>query len=447
MTLENIEKKIKKNIYGKPQTVKVIFPPGFGSVALDEVQFILENLWFQQKFTSELSLLDNEIRIDNIHLFAVTELLMRSQCISDIRLVIFEGKAAGKFTFEKKCREIPWDFYLNKSMSLKIKVDSVASHAFHETGLKEILAEVVADYAREIVSGENTRETTGLYANLYNDYLTVSISLAGNPLYKRGYRGTLSASAPLREDAAACCMQTALQFSRQVKEDFLPDTLVIPFSGTGTFAFEYLQYCFQFSPVLFGRDYALQSMPLFRPDNFNYLLKKAKENCYFPVDPADSSPHFYCIDHAANANTALADNLKIVKNAISHNGFDFPEALFAGGKADEPFIHEDFLAMDMATLLAGQDKMTGDVFIPLNPPYGVRLGNNQDSVALYNQIAAKLNEISSLIKKENKHMLGFILCPNVETWSAFCKSLSGAKIETCHFTQGGMDIRVCQFFV
>ena len=105
----------------------------------------------------------------------------------------------------------------------KLKVDSVASKAFHETGLKEILSSILKDSVKEIVSGENTNETTCVFADLYKDKLTVSISLAGNSLYKRGYRGTLSASAPLREDYASCLLLKSMQFAKKINAEFMPD--------------------------------------------------------------------------------------------------------------------------------------------------------------------------------------------------------------------------------
>jgi 23S rRNA G2445 N2-methylase RlmL len=453
---ENLERKIKKNIYGKAQTAKVIFPAGLGTVALDEIKSILENLWFPQKFQSECSLLKNEILIDNIHMFALSELMMRSQCISDIRLIIFEGKAIGKEAFEKQCRNINWNFFVNKKMSLKIKVDSVASKAFHETGLKEILSKILKEHISDILSGENTDETTCLYADLYKDKLTVSISLAGDLLYKRGYRGTLSASAPLREDAASSCIQKSMQFAKKINEKFSPNTIMIPFSGTGTFAFEFLQSYLHFSPALFGRDYALQKMPLFRQENFNFLLKKAKENCLFklsqnenptPISNKDNIK-FICIDNSKNANSAFLENVEIFKNAVIKNDFHFSNEIFSQNrKSKEPFYNDNFLKMDIDNLITSDNKKFGNIFIPLNPPYGIRLGGNSDSVALYKNIASKLNEISKLTKKEHKNLLGFILCPSEETWSAFCRNLTQSEVETYHFTQGGMDIRVCQFYV
>ena len=89
----------------------------------------------------------------------------------------------------------------------------------------------------------------------------------------------------------------------------------------------------------------------------------------------------------------------------------------------------------------------GNLFIPLNPPYGIRIGSNSDSNSLYKNIACKLNELSKITNKENANILGFILCPNEETWSVFCRNLLYKESETFHFTQGGIDIRVCLFYI
>ena len=100
---ENLEKKIKKNIYSKAQNIKAIFPPGLSTIALAEVKSILNNLWFKQKFQSEYTLLKNEIQIENIHMTAIIELMMRSQCLTDLRLILLESKVFGKKGFEKHC--------------------------------------------------------------------------------------------------------------------------------------------------------------------------------------------------------------------------------------------------------------------------------------------------------------------------------------------------------
>ncbi|HSW93174.1 MAG TPA: hypothetical protein VLJ15_02330 [Gammaproteobacteria bacterium] len=423
-------KKIKKNLYGKPQTIHAVFPAGMGETALDEVQCILNTLWFKQKYTSECSLLKNGIRITPVHLFAVTELLMRSQSLSDIRLIIFEGSATGKESFRKKCAGIHWDFFLDKNMSLKIKVNSVASRAFHETGLKEMLCDILKEHVSTVVSGENTDETTCLYVDLYKNKLTVSLSLAGDPLYRRGYRERLSASAPLREDAAFCCLMRAIQFANRMDPHFLPDSLFVPFSGTGTFVFEYLQHHFKFSPVLFSRDYALTHMPFFNDAHFNFLLKKAAEKCLKKNVDAD----FICMDYSKNAMSAFLSNLDNVKNAFQKQGIHFPEDSIRQSE-------EDFFKADTERIVSGKN-----IFMPLNPPYGIRMGKTDRPDDFYKKIANKINDISKIISQSGKKCLGFILCPDEKTWSCFLKTIKNMKTETYHFTQGGLDIRVCQFF-
>jgi 23S rRNA G2445 N2-methylase RlmL len=436
-----LEKKIKKNIYGKPQVVNLVTPPGLVDVAMTEVQHILQDLWFPQKYDCELSASQNQIRIDHIHMFTAIELLIRSQCLSDVRLVIYESKAFGKITFEKKCRDIDWALYLNQNMAVKIKVDSVASKAFHESGLKEILSDIVKDHVKEIVSGDDSNEATGLYVDLYKNKLKISISLAGSPLYRRGYRGILSASAPLREDAASCCIRKSLQFAKHQNERFSPEILMIPFSGTGTFAFEYILSDHQLSPVLLQRDYALQLMPLFRQEHFSFLLKKAQQNGLLS---GLNIKKIYCIDSYDKANAALSDNLDTFRKLILNNGIDLPGALFSQDNGYS-YFKEDFLEMSVENIITASG-VIGDVFIPLNPPYGIRLAKNSDTPGLYKRIADKINEIATAVAQRQKEVAGFILCPSEDAWSVFYKNIQCSAKETYHFTQGGLDVRVCQFY-
>lgn len=425
---ELLAKKIKRDIYGKPQSVKAAFPAGFGKVALDEVSSILNSLWFPQKLIGECSLIRNEIRIYNIHLFSITELLMRSQCLSDISLILFEGKSFGKSAFEKQCREIPWNYYVNKKMSARVKINSVASKAFHETGLKEILTDILREYC-DIVSGDDS--TTCISADLYKNKLTLSISLNGDLLYKRGYRSEFNANAPLREDAASCCIQKVFQSQNQKDSS---DLVLIPFAGTGTFAFEYLQFKYQFPPVLFGRKYALQEMPFFKQENFNYLIKKAKENIALTQH---EKIHVLCLDPSEKANSALSNNLINLKSAFVSNHFDLQNVCSFEN------LLEDFFQFPVSHLAS-----FNHIFIPLNPPYGIRLNKDSDSIDLYKKIAIKINQITVEIKKKKQaKLLGFVLCPSEETWKAFFQNLKGLLTDTYHFTQGGIDIRVCQFYV
>ncbi len=403
------DRKIKKNIYGTPQSILITYPSGMDKIAISEIDTILKQLWFPQKYGSQISKTEKEIRVDEIHLFAVIELLLRSLCLTDIRLIIYEGPASGRAAFEKKCRAVSWDMYLNKNMSIKIKTDSVASHAFHEGGLKEILQEILQDYA--VIDNENPTST--VYASLYKDRLTLSISLAGESLYKRGYRSELSASAPLREDAAASCIRSLSSFANNCK----PKTILIPFAGTGTFAFEYLLFALDIMPGLLERDYALKHMPLFRDEHFHFLMKKAAVS----VLP-DHSFKIHCID---NAKTAVA--------ALQQNSIQFDALSKINSKEIIDISNDDFFNLPLS--------IENDTFILMNPPYGIRLGKNNDTDTFYKKIATTLNKLNN----KQYQITGLILCPTEASWSAFCKEIKAKKMETYHFMQGGIDVRVCNF--
>jgi len=414
--MDSQQEKNNRKMLQQAQDIKIIYPPGFSAIALAETKDILTNLWAAKPFKGEILQLKTEIRVKRIYFFAITELLLRSKCISDIRLIIYSGKVVGKKAFEKACHEVSWDSYLTKSMSLKIKVDSVSSLAFHEGALRDMMHHIITPYAAEIVSGDASEETTCVYADLYKDKLIISISLAGNPLYKRGYRETLSASAPLREDFAACCIQKALDFVKEINPSFSPTKLIIPFSGTGTFAFEYLLNRLQIPLSCFERDYAIEKMPFFKKEYFNQIMQKAKKDFALALN-------IDCIDSSVSANETLTNNIKRFNDRLL--AYHFPVVPIKSHTMD--FFNEDINA-------------GGDVFMMFNPPYGIRLAKNSDTPQFYKKIAKKINEISGA------NVLGFVLCPSEKTWSSFCNTIKATKIETYHFTQGGLDIRVCQFY-
>ncbi len=444
----NIENQVKKHIYGKPQEAIVTYPPGFSSVAFDEINFIFNNLWLPQKITPEVTTNKNLIYIKNIHTVSLIELMMRAKCISDIKLVIFNGKCANKETFQKKCSNVNWNLYINNQISLKLKVDSVASKAFHETGLKEILKKILSDKIKEIVQGENTQETTCLHADLYKDRLTLSLSIAGDPLYKRGFKEILNASAPLREDAAACCIEKCLQLGSKLNHSFSPDTIFLPFSGTGTFAFEYLLKTFTISPALLRKNYALQKLPFFRKSNFEFLLKKATEHCNLAVqEKLQNKLRMICNDNSNKANSVFINNLIAFQKSINENQIFLPENLFVHTENQTvPYLEENMFMLKFEKVLCNENNNYQNLFIAMNPPYGLRLGKEANTINLYKKISNYLNSLSKTAKNHNKHILGFILCPSEEAWSAFVNQLQNFKCDTYHFTHGGKDIRVCQFY-
>lgn len=421
--------KIRNKFLNKSHAVRVIYPPGFSKIAFDEVNSILNHLWAAKAFKGKLLQLKNEIRIKSIYLYAITELLLRSKCLSDVQLIILSERAIGIKAFERACRSIDWPQYINNTMAIKIKIDSVASQAFHENALKDVLKDILNPYIAKIVTDTEENETTCIIVNLYKDKLTISLSLAGDFLYKRAYRGTLNASAPLREDFAACCIRNMVKFSHEYNKMQALENVIIPFSGTGTFAFEYFLYAHHISPLIFERHYTIQKMPFFKMEYYNNIFKKSLENVI------NTNTKIICIDHAIQANAAFNNNLERFNNVLIRNRL-LPLAVECH--------KDDFFDLSFKNISCSPHSTH---FMLLNPPYGIRLGKSMDAVNLYKKIAKKINEIAHILKKNQSNIVGLVLCPNEETWSVFIKQLLHVKTETYHFNQGGIDIRVCQFII
>lgn len=425
----NNEKKIKRSIYAKPQSILMIYPPGLADAAFAEVQSILSDIWFSNKFTSKARLQKNAIRVDDIHMFAVMELLLRGKCFSDLRLIIAEDAIANMAASEKLLAAVNWDFYLSSEMSVRIKVDVGASPALHEGALKDLVAAQVAGTVGEVADAGVL-----LHLDVYKNRAVLSISLAGEPLYKRGYKTMLSKSAPLREDIAAACAGSAFRFAQKIDTGFQADALLAPFSGTGTFLFEYLLQRYNVAPCLLAREYAIQQMPLYRAETFAHLVKLAKEHCALAQSKPDQ---YFAFDTAEEANQSMLSSIDSFTKLMQAN-----DIKWSGVNSKQCPRQEDFLKSDVAETLK---HISGNVFMPMNPPYGIRLGKNNDTVSFYNRIAEQVNAVADVRGKN--HVVGFVLCPNEQAWSAFCKTLKNAKNNTYHINQGGLDIRVLEFYI
>lgn len=429
MNQVNLERQIKKNIYGKAQKAKLFYPPGFAETACNEVKLILANLWYPQNTKNIVEIYPKYIELSETHISVLTEILFRSKCLSDIQLIIEEEKCKGKEEFNKICRNIKWSYYLTHNLILKLKVNSTASKAFHETGLKEIVNGILTPFVQNIVTGENSNEDACIHFELYKDKLTISISIAGQPLYKRGYKEELKTLAPLREDLAACCIQKYFNDLKKKHISILPDKVYVPFAGSGTFAFELHAYFQNICNHEYQKTFALNKLPLFKKENYNFLVKKADEEKARTKNLP--TPEVLCVDTANSATVSIKKTCEKYSQ-LPVNLTISPLNLIIQN-------HDFFKNTDL-----GSD--FNFLFVPINPPYGLRLKNKQETADFYRKIALKLNLLKSDHANRKCHIGGFILCPNEESWSIFYQTLNFNLKETYHFTQGGLDIRVCQFF-
>lgn len=405
----------KATLYSRPQKAFLLFNPGTGKQVQLETKEILSNPFLQSKHTPSLSLSANELELSSTSLYSLVEVLLRSQCAQDLRLHIAEGPVYFESSFRKLCEKVSWSNYIQEGTALHLNLNSVSSRLFHESMLKKMLTEIFKKKNILIVNKEEEALST-LHVHIHKDKASFSLSLAGNALYQRGFRELGSTHAPLREDIAQTCMREALLLSKGSIEN-----LWIPFGGSGTFLFEYLMKDSNIAPCLLRKSYALEAFSFFNKKNFDFIRSKSLSQ----VKTSSLKKIIYC-DYNEEASQVFQKNLRSFSEKLST--LTLPELQISTENIfSSPAPHFE-----------------GNIFIPLNPPYGLRLHSKSDIPSLYTKIAKKVLELMQ--SNAHSQVVGFILCPSEDSWSAFSKVMKGkAKLSTYHITQGSLDLRVCSF--
>jgi putative N6-adenine-specific DNA methylase len=201
-----------------------------------------------------------------------------------------------------------------------------------------------------------------IIAKMEGDVCRISIDSSGELLHRRGYR-LQTAQAPLRETLAAGILKLL---------DWEGETpLVDPMCGSGTFATEAALIASR-RPAGEARQFAFMDWPRFRPGLWSLLVEEGQRQSVIPTVAIHGS------DAAATAVAAAEKNLE-------QAGCD------------------GLVALDCRKIDAVEG-LPGPGLIICNPPYGLRIGKNEDLVPLYRQIGA-------VYKKQFSGWKGAMLCP------------------------------------
>ncbi|MBD1876816.1 RNA methyltransferase [Nodosilinea sp. FACHB-131] len=210
-----------------------------------------------------------------------------------------------------------------------------------------------------------------LNVHIQDDTATVSLDSSGSSLHRRGYRPAVGA-APLKESLAAALVKLT---------DWPGDVpLLDPLCGSGTLPLEASMAALNIAPGIFREEFGFQTWPDFDGDLWDTLWQEAESARRSPlgtwVGGCDRDPD---IIHQARLNAQRCDLAEQI----------------------------NFWAADLADLEAPADSG----FLLCNPPYGERLGADEDLGAFYK-------------------LLGNVLKQRFKGWTAFV--LSGNKALSQH---------------
>lgn len=256
--------------------------------------------------------------------------------------------------------KINWQDFLKKDSKIVVdKVRSNKSKLNSEHSIQTMIHKAIYSKLGDIwhmASLPETGEQSDIRIYLDENKVLILLDLSGLPLHKRGYRVD-GGTAPLRETTAAALLQQTLWRRKTPLHD--------PFCGSGTIAIEATLYAFNVAPG-FGRRFALENLPIYNRQNADRIRQEEAEKIRTDVEVriTGSDIDEKAVERAKkNAEYACVMAGRALKSIGISTHIQRP----------------DFIQADFKDLSAPYD----EGLILCNPPYGERLGNEEEAAELY----------------------------------------------------------------
>ena len=201
-----------------------------------------------------------------------------------------------------------------------------------------------------------TGEESDIRVYIENNQVLILLDLSGLPLHKRGYRVD-GGIAPLRDTTADVLFQEMMWRRKTPLHD--------PFCGSGTIAIEATLYAFNVAPG-FGRRFAIENLPFYNKEQADEIRRKEAEQIRTDVEVRITGSD---IDDKAVARARQNAEYACVMAG---------RALKSIGLSAH-IQRPDFVQSDFMDLAAPYD----NGLLLCNPPYGERLGNEEEAAQLY----------------------------------------------------------------
>lgn len=268
-------------------------------------------------------------------------------------------------------QSIDWRPYLTPDLTFAVDATGKNRRLNHTHFTALQVKNAVVDQQRQHWGDRSTIDTqhpeVRLNVHIHDDTATVSLDSSGSSLHRRGYRPAVGA-APLKESLAAALV-TLTGWAGDVP-------LIDPLCGSGTLPLEATMMALQVAPGIFREGFGFQTWPNFDGDLWDRLWQEAEasrgEDLGVWIGGCDRDP---AVIQQARLNAQRCD----LEEQVT------------------------FWAADLADLEAPADSG----YLLCNPPYGERLGADEDLGAFY-----KL--LGNVLKQRFKGWTAFVLSGNKE---------------------------------
>ena len=446
------EKRLKRQVIGKPHRFLAVVPLGFEQTFVQEM-FRRETRDERRENdsrhpepqsgegSSPENITYNIIGDGKIEFTAklveAWKIVAFSRIANRVLMHIADFKAENFRELERKAAEIPWELFLDTrdfpsnselgtSNSLQIHVTCKHSRLYHSDAVAERLQKVIEGGSLPLAaapagssatpspkgSTPNTPKAEGnvppqnIYVTLIDDRCTVWLDLAGEELYKRGHERFVN-DAPLKETIASAMLFEAISTLHIIHHQSsiinypLSIALIDPMSGSGTFSLEAAYMANGFIPGK-CRDFALKHQPAFKPATWNFLIRREERH------PEQREGSRADVSTSPIHKIITSDISEKAVEIIRHNASIGPLATDApSGPAINP-QHRDFFSYTADEIADACPGNTAPVIV-LNPPYGKRL--DFDAPRLYTRLGRRLAELARALAPLGKKLTVGILAP------------------------------------
>ena len=260
---------------------------------------------------------------------------------------------------------VNWQDFLRKDSRIIVdKVRSYKSKLNSEHSIQGIVHKAIYSKLGDVwhmASMPETGEESNVRVYVDENKVLILLDLSGLPLHKRGYRVD-GGIAPLRETLAATLRQEMMWRRKTPLHD--------PFCGSGTIAIEATLYAFNVAPG-FGRRFALENLPIYNAERAQQIKNEEAAKIRTDVEVRITGSD---IDNAAVERAKKNAEYACVMAGRALKSIDI--------SAHIP--RPDFIQSDFADLAAPYD----NGLILCNPPYGERLGDEEQARELYKNMAS-----------------------------------------------------------
>jgi len=271
---------------------------------------------------------------------------LESRIASRVLWRVWQGPYQSEQDLYEAAAALPWRDWFTVERTIKVKISAqqcpLKSLDFVTLRIKDAICDTFFTVVKARPSVDTANPDVRIDAFLDATHATLYLDTSGEPLFKRGFRAART-EAPLRENLAAGILKLT---------GWTPDqALLDPMCGGGTFLVEAAQIARHIAPGL-GRRFAFEKLSRFQEQPWGALCEASRAQ-----QRTDLPFRIYGSDVNGSTLQAARANLE------------------AAGLADA-------VTLKQVSVLDAKPPAESGILV-MNPPYGVRTGEEADLAELY----------------------------------------------------------------